>query len=170
MASPTRDEFLSYVHTPLTNTGEDPDSGSPTKSAMRCRWNQLQHWDVEVDANGYWEAMSDDDRHATLTVRLGYWDHVAFTLSNYTEPFISEPTLRSPFDTAYRNPHNVAIRGATDAHADMWPEGSGSNLTKPPITRSDLVFVYDGRLTGVGELKCWWNVTEAEFEEVKVGI
>ena len=62
------------------------------------------------------------------------------------------------------------MRGAADAHADMWPEGSGSNLTKPPITRSDLLFVYNGRLTGVGELKCWWKVTEAEFEEVKAGI
>ena len=51
--------------------------------------------------------------------------------------------------------------------AQMWTEGSGTQLAKPPIAPSDFLFVHDGKLTGIIELKCWWKVTEAQFEAVK---
>ena len=63
---PTREEFLSYVHTPLTNPQGDPAAGSPTKSAMRYRWRELRDWDVESDAGEYWDGVSESDKQARL--------------------------------------------------------------------------------------------------------
>jgi hypothetical protein len=115
----------------------------------------------------YWEAISDTDKDSRLAVQSGYWDHVAGMLGSFTEPFITEPTLREPFGLAYRSAHNTAIRGASDAHTDLWSEGSGSRLAQPPKSRSDFLFVYQVVLTGIIELKCWWKVTAAELEAVR---
>lgn len=58
----------------------------------------------------------------------------------------------------------IAIRGASDVHAEMWTEGS--RLEKPPIGKANFILVYDGKLTGVIDLKTWWKVTEAQIEDV----
>jgi hypothetical protein len=166
MASPTRHDFLNYVHTPLTNPNGDPPPGSPTKSTMRYRWRGLHRWDVEADANAYWDVIPDDDKDSTLAVQPGYWQFVAGMLPN-PHPYTSESTLRLPFGIAYLHPHNAAIQSGSDAHAQMWPEGSGAQLARPPIAPSGFLFVHDGRLTGIIELKCWWKVTEAQFDAVK---
>jgi hypothetical protein len=165
MASPTREEFLNYVPTPLTNPNGDPSPGSPTKSTMRYRWRELHHWDVEAEANAYWDEIPDDDKDSMLAVQPGYWQVVASMLNN--PPYTSESTLRLPFGIAYLHPLNAATQSASDAHAQMWTEGSGAQLAKPPIAPSDFLFVHDGKLTGIIELKCWWKVTESQFEDVK---
>jgi hypothetical protein len=167
MTSPTRNEFLSHVHPRLVNPTGDPAPGSPTKSTMRYRWRELLQWDVEADAQSYWDNLADDDKNTRLAVRPGYWDFVQDQLDSFTQPFTSEPTLRVPFSTALQLPHNVAIRGASDIHAEMWTEGS--HLDTPPIGNADFIMVYDGKLTGLIELKTWWKVTEAEIEEVRAG-
>src|SRR5437667_10812230 len=116
MPSPTREEFLSYVHTPLTNAQGDPLSGSPTKSTMRYRWRELRDWDVEADAREYWDMLPDEDKDVVLiNVREAYWEFVREELDDLAEPFIAEPTLQGSFTAAFRNPHNRVIKGASDA-------------------------------------------------------
>ena len=105
---PTREEYFSYVHLPLTNPEGDPPPGSPTKSPMRYRWRELRDWDVEAGANAYWDAMSDADKQARLT-RVPPWEVVRMMLTNIVEPFTSEPSLHDPFVTAFRIPHNGAM-------------------------------------------------------------
>jgi hypothetical protein len=88
-------------------------------------------------------------------------------LSRFTQPFASEPTLLVPFSNADHTPDNIAIRGASDVHAEMWTQGSRPD--QPPIGNTDFIMVYDGKLIGLIELKTLWKVTEAEIEEVRAG-
>jgi len=167
MAAPTRDEFLSHVHQVLVRHEADGNrKGSPTKSTQRYRWRQLLPWDVEADACAYWDALGDNQRTATLGVMPGYWDFVQQQLDD-PQPLTSEPALRTPFSIAFRLPHNLAIRGAADIHAEMWSEGSQPE--PQPLANADCLMVYDGKLCGLIELKTWWKVTEAEIEQVRRG-
>ena len=168
MAALTRDEFLSHVHQRLVRPETDGNrKGSPTKSTQRYRWRQLLPWDVEGDARAYWDALGDDQRTATLGVMPGYWDFVQQQLDDYSQPLTSEPSLRLPFGIAFQTPHNRAIRGAGDVHAEMWSEGSQPE--PQPLANADCIMVYDGQLCGLVELKTWWKVTEAEIEQVRQG-
>jgi hypothetical protein len=167
MTVPTRDEFLNYVHRGLTHSNTDPKKSSPTKSTQRYRWRQLLPWDVEAEARGYWDALGEDQKTAALAVMPGYWDFVQVQLDGYTQPLTSESRLRIPFGNAFQIPHNLAIRGAGDAHAEMWTEGAQPD--PQPLANADLIMVYDGKLCGLVELKTWWKVTEAEIEEVRQG-
>jgi hypothetical protein len=134
---------------------------------MRYRWRELRDWDFEAEGNTYWGGMSEGDKQSRLT-RVPPWEVVRIMLANIVEPFTSEPSLHDPFVTAFRIPHNGAIQGASDAHAEIRSAVSG--LHEPPIGNSDLVFVYDNKLTGIIELKTWWNVTEQQIAQVKSGI
>jgi len=167
MASPTRDEFLGYIHQPCRNRDGDPLPGSPTKSTRRYRWRELRDWDIERDATEYWAGLPDADKTQTVNVRPGYWDFIADQLESSDEPLTSEHVLQFPFSNALRNPLNKAIRGASDAHAEMWTEGS--KLAKEPVGNPDFIMVYEGKLTGLVELKTWWNVTDAEIDDVRTG-
>jgi len=168
MAATTRDEFLSHVHQGLVHHETDGKKGSPTKSTQRYRWRQLLPWDVEADARAYWDALSDDERTASVGVAPGYWDFVQQQLDDYSQPLTSEPSLRVPFSNAFQTPHNRAIRGAGDIHAAMWSEGSQPE--PQPLANADCIMVYDGKLCGLIELKTWWKVTEAEIEQVRQGV
>jgi hypothetical protein len=127
----------------------------------------LHHWDVEIDGNAYWEGLPEDDKSARLRVNSAYWESVESTTTSSNQPRMSERALMTPFSTAYIIPHNEAIKGGSDAHAEVWDDGS---LLEPsPVANPDFFFVYDGKLTGVIELKTWWKVTENEIEEVKDG-
>jgi hypothetical protein len=167
MASPTREEFLNYVHTPLANPQGDPPTGSPTKSTMRYRWRELRDWDIEADAIAYWDGLPDHDKHARL-VAAGYWEVVRMQLDGFDQPFSSESNLRDPFGNAFRAPHNLAVQRSSDVHAKMWSEASV--LDESPIGNADFLFVYDNKLTGIIELKTWWKVNQTQFEEVKAGM
>jgi hypothetical protein len=96
-----------------------------------------------------------------------YWDVVRLQLDGYTQPLTSEPGLRIPFGNAFQIPHNLAIRGDDDAHAEMWTEGAQPD--PQPLANADFIMVYNGKLCGLIELKTWWKVTEAEIEEVREG-
>jgi hypothetical protein len=164
---PTRDEFLEHIYEPLVNPDGDPPKGSPTKSTTRYPWRTLHHWDVEADANAYWEGLPDDDKCSNVRVRSGYWDSVEDQLDDSFQPRDSESTLQFPFGVAYRGPHNRVIQGASDAHAEIWDKGS--RLQPSSVGNADFLFVHDRKLTGVIELKTWWKVTENEIEVVKAG-
>jgi|SRR5271170_5397293 len=164
MTSPTRDEFLNYVHTPLVHPGA-PSDGSPTKSATRYPWKELHHWDVEADAMAYWDTLPDKD--AMLEVSPAYWGFVQTQLSDLTQRFTSEPTPTVPFNKSYQTLHDTSIQGASDAHAHIWSQAF--LVENPLIGNADFVFVYNGKIVGVIELKTWWKVTEAQIEDVKAG-
>ena len=148
----TREEFLSHVHQPLTNPQGDPaPTGSPTKSTMRYRWRHLRDWDVEADAQEYWAQVSDADKQAVLSnIPRAHWEFVRLQLINMTEPFTAEPSLRGPFEVAFRTGHNGAIIGASDAHAEIRSSTAGLE-GEPPIGNSDLVFAYNNKLAGIIE-------------------
>ena len=167
MSGPTRDEFLEHIHPPLVNPDGDPLKESPTKSTMRYRWRTLHHWDVEADANVYWEGLPDADKTGRLGVHLAYWEVMQSATTSNTQPRDSESTLREPFSLNYGHPHDQAIKGASDAHAEIWVEGA--KLKPSLIGKADFLFVYNGKLTGVIELKTWWKVTEDDIEDVKAG-
>jgi hypothetical protein len=86
MASPTRDEFLSYVHQPRRNRDSDPEPGSPIKSTMRHRWRELRQWAVEQEARAYRDALPDDDEAQMIDVPLGYWGFIEHQLWSYSQP------------------------------------------------------------------------------------
>jgi hypothetical protein len=127
----------------------------------------LRHWAVEEEARVYWDALLDDDKAQMIDVPLAYWGVVEHQLRSYSQPLTSESTLKVPFSNAIQTPHNTAIQGASDAHAEMWTEGS--KLAKEPIGNADFIMVYDGKLTGLIELKTWWKVTTAAIEDVRAG-
>jgi len=167
MASPTRDEFLGYVHQPRRNRDGDPLPGSPTKSTTRYRWRELRGWDVERDATAYLADLPDADKTQTLDVPPAFWSTIEHLLRISGRHLTAEATLKVPFSNAFRDPLNTAIEGASDAHAEMWSEGS--RLAKEPVGNADFIMVYEGKLTGLVELKTWWNVTNAEIDDVRAG-
>jgi hypothetical protein len=166
----TREEFLAHVHTSLVNPHGDPPPGSPTKSTLRTRWRELRDWDIEAEATQYLIDMNDDDRNARLTgVTAEYWNFVRVTLNAYIQPYMRELTLRDPFGNAFRAPHNIAITGASDIHAEIWGDSSG--LDPPPISTADLFLVASaGKLAGIIELKPWWKVDHTQIEQVRTGM
>jgi hypothetical protein len=163
---PTREEFLDHIHEPLTTPHGDPPKGSPTKSTPRYRWRTLHHWDVEGDANAYWDGLPEDAKFSNLQVGSGYWDSIESLLIDSFQPRDSEHTLRLPFSVAYRLPLNRAIQGASDAHAEVWDEGS--RLQQSPIGNPDFIFVHDGKLMGVIELKTWWKLLRRKSRKSKL--
>jgi hypothetical protein len=166
MTAPTRDEFLSHVHQGLVNPDTDPKKRSPTKSTQRYRWRELLPWDVEAEARAYWDALGEDDKTAILPV-AGYWGIAQLQVDSDFEEFASESGLRSPFNAAFKHPHNLAIRGASDEHAEMRSEDS--NFAQRPTANADYFMIYDGKICGLIEVKTWWKVTEAEIEEARSG-
>lgn len=166
MTAPTRDEFLSHVHPGLAHPETAPKKGSPTKSTQRYRWRELLSWDAEAQACAYWDSLDWTDKTAILPV-AGYWAIAQLQVDSDFEEFASEPGLRSPFNSAFKHPHNLAIRGAGDKHAEMRSEGS--SFAERPLANADYFMVYDGKVCGLIELKTWWKVTEAEIEEVRSG-
>jgi len=163
MAAQSREEFLSHVHQPRSNNA---GPGSPTKSTMRYRWRELRHWAVEEECRAYWEALSAEDK-AAIVAPPGYWDVVELQLGSSGEPLASESELKPPFSYSFQSPHNIAIKGAGDAHAEIWSEGA--RLAKEPLGNADFLVVYDGKLAGAIELKMWWKVNDAEIEDVRAG-
>jgi hypothetical protein len=165
----TREEFLSHTHTPLVNPNGDPPPGSPTKSTLRTRWRELRDWDIEEEAIQYLSDMKDEDRNARMAgITTEYWNFVRATLNAYIQPYMRELTLRDPFGNAFRAPHNIAIMGASDSHAEIWGDGSG--LDPPPISTADLFLVASGgKLAGIIELKPWWKVDQTQIDQVKTG-
>jgi hypothetical protein len=165
----TREEFLGHAHTPLVNPHGDPSPGSPTKSTLRTRWRELRDWDIEAEATQYLIDMTDEDRNARMTgITAEYWNFVRATLNACIQPYMRELALRDPFGNAFRAPHNIAIIGASDSHAEIWGDASG--LNSPPISTADLFFVAPGnKVAGIIELKPWWKVDETQIEQVRIG-
>src|SRR5947207_11518889 len=147
MASLNRNEFLSYFHQRHRNRDGDPEPSSPTKSTTRYRWRELRPWAFQQEARTYWDGLPDEDKAQMIAVRPGFWAVIEILLRAYSQPLTSESALKTPFGIAFQNPHNLAIRGAGDAHAEMWSEGS--RLSKEPLGKANFIMVYDGKLGGL---------------------
>jgi hypothetical protein len=167
MTPPTREEFLNHIHRPLARDGDN--SGSPTKSTMRYRWRELRDWDAEADARNYWNGLPTVDKEARIGTRVSHWDSVLDYFDANETPYTSESSLRGPFEAAYLNGHNHAIKGASDAHAAMWTGVDATGLEEPPVGNADFMFVYNKKLAGVIELKTWWKVDQAQIDDVRAG-
>jgi len=146
----------------------DPSPGSPTKSTLRTRWRELRDWDIEAEATQYLIDMNEDRVARLVGIPPEYWTVVRAMLNSYIQPYMRELTLRDPFGTAFRAPHNASIVGAGDSHAEIWGDASG--LNPPPISTADLFFVAPGdKLAGIIELKPWSKVDETQIEQVRIG-
>lgn len=145
-----------------------------THSLVRLQNRRRDFDGASCDTGMSWERPNrigmhcpDDDKTRTVDVPLGYWNVIEHQLRSFSRPLTTEPTLKFPFNNAIQNPHNTAIQGASDAHAEIWAEGS--KLATQPIGNADFIMVYDGKLTGIIELKTWWKVTPTEIEDVRAG-
>jgi hypothetical protein len=119
MTNPTREEFLGYVHTPLSNQFGDPrvTRNEAITSVTRYRWSELRDWDVETDAREYWDALSDDKHARLFTVGPGYWDQTRAELDSVSHGFRAEGALTVPFGMAFQAPHNLSVHDSSDPHA-----------------------------------------------------
>ena len=128
----------------------------------------MRDWDIEGEGRAYWEGVSSSDKQAKIAgVDSGFWTMVQSLLGAFMEPFTQEPTLRAPFSTAYQGPHNLAIVGASDQHAVMRIGVGGLDIV--PLSNPDLIFVHEGQLAGIVELKTWWKVYETQINDVRTG-
>ena len=159
----TREQFLGHIHVPLQTTARP---SSPTKSTYRVRWRQLSEWnDFILDARTYWDDLPDTQKSAVLTgVPPNYWDVLVGTLADIAPSVTQEPHLGTPFAVLYSAPHNKAINGAVDDHARITTQ-----LPPTTVGQPDGCFEYDDRLTGIIELKSFWNLTERTILEVLQG-
>jgi hypothetical protein len=87
---------------------------------MRYRRRELRDWDIEADVRQYWDGISDDDKQAALpNVVQHQWEIVQLQLMTMGPPFTAEESIRYPFTNAFIVPHNGAIQGASDPHAEI---------------------------------------------------
>ena len=79
----------------------------------------------------------------------------------------TELQLRQPFETQYVHPHNIAVCGvgAAQAHAKIAVFSPEYSLAGEP----DYLFVYNGIVCGVIEMKTFWKVSKESVEEVLNG-
>ena len=75
--------------------------------------------------------------------------------------FRREPHLITPFTVAYSGPHNEAISGASDDHASL-----ETALPEDIVGTPDGYFENYDKVTGIVEIKTFWNVTEQRIDEV----
>jgi len=122
-------------------------------------------WNVERDASNYWAALPPHEKTAQLTVRPAYWDVVQDQLDGETNVG-SENALCNLFNIAFRLPHNTAIVGSADEHADIRLEGT---VDPQPLSNSDFFMMHNDVLCGLIELKTWWKVTDGEIDQVRQG-
>jgi hypothetical protein len=101
-----------------------------------------------------WRCFLQPARNSLINISGAHWEVVRSQLFNINEPFIAEQTLRDPFSAAFRTGDNGAIHGASDAHAEIRSHSMGLE-GEPPIGNSDLIFVYNNKLSGIIELKTW---------------
>lgn len=160
--STTRAQFLDRVHQPLHS---DTRRSSPTKSTYRVRWRELAEWTTFAgDALAYWDNLDDAEQNAVLpTVGERYWHQAYETLNNTTPIVTVEDDLGIYFTLLYGAPHNVAIRGASDDHAEFIRRHP--DLTGLP----DGCLKFDDRIAGIVEIKTFWNINEDVMREVFQG-
>ena len=79
----------------------------------------------------------------------------------------TELQLRQPFETQYLHPHNIAAcgTGAAHSHAQIAVFSPEYGLAGDP----DYLFVYNGIVCGVIEMKTFWKVSRESVEEVLNG-
>lgn len=76
----------------------------------------------------------------------------------------TELQLRQPFETQYVHPHNIAAcgMGAAHSHAQIAMFSSEYGLAGEP----DYLFIYNGIVCGIIEMKTFWKVSRESVEEV----
>ena len=162
----TRAQFLRHVHPPLHNSNADPPHSSPTKSTYRLHWRELREWETfTLDTQTYWDALDDMDKNAPLPIHPAYWSVVQSLLHQISPSrFSREHQLATPFANLYAAPHNEAISGAGDEHARLDTSAPDDVVGQP-----DGCFENNEQLTGIVEIKSFWNLTEQAIDQVLQG-
>jgi len=160
----TREQFLSQVHPPLDSLGQP---SSPTKSVFRVRWRELSEWnDFVSGASTYWSNLPNEEKsHVLPRVSSGYWEQQYETLTDSASSASQEPHLVTPFALLYSAPHNKAIVGSSDDHARILTQVPSNTVGQP-----DGSLQFDNQLSGIIELKSFWNLTETTILEVLQGL
>jgi hypothetical protein len=86
------------------------------------------------------------NEQAAVVTRVSYWDSVLEYFDANRTSYTSELSLRGPFEAAYLNAHNHAIKDSSDAHAEMWTAADIIGLEEPPVNSADFIFVYSKKL------------------------
>ena len=140
--SVSREQFLRHVHNPLQSPAAQ---SSPTKSTYRVRWRELSEWeDFVSDARTYWDNLAGIEKGSPLPgVSDNYWDVTRTTLNFLATRLGREQHLRTPFSLLYSAPHNAAIAGSDNEHAQITDQ-----LPEDTVGEPDACFEYDNRLAG----------------------
>lgn len=161
----TREQFLTHIHQPLQNAGENPPRSSSTKSAYRVHWRVLSEWiDFPSEAQTYWNSLDDSEKNTIVRASPDYWLDTEERLRNIFTTFSREPHLSTPFDLLYAEPHNRATNGHGNGHARITTQ-----VPETAVDLPDLCFRLNNDFVGVAEIKTSWNLTESSIEEVLQG-
>ena len=148
------------MHQPLQRTSRP---SSPTKSTYRVRWREIHEWaDFVTEAQEYWDDLDNSEKNEVIQeAPLNYWDVWEAGLVAAMPTVSREVHLLIPFTFKYSIPHNHAIPGARDNHSRI-------AMRVPDITigQPDACFEYDDKVSGIIEVKTFWNLTRESIVEV----
>jgi hypothetical protein len=159
----TREQLLGHVHPPLQSAAR---RSSPTKSTYRARWREISEWtDFAAEAQEYWDGLGETEKTQVIPeARATLWDQLSESLAVAMPVVSREGHLLIPFMFKYSIPHNHAIPGAHDLHAQIT-----TNIPDSIIGQPDACFEHDDKIGGVIEVKTFWNLTQQSVLEVIQG-
>ena len=162
----TTREVLLATRGIVLNQGTYSQSASPTLSTSRVRWQSIVRWTaIQQDFNTHWQSLTQEELGAVVDQR-NYMVTLPQILAVLPEP-TSKLQLRQPFELQYVYPHNFAAGGSgtVHSHAQITVFSGEYGLAGEP----DYLFVYDGTVCGVIEMKTFWKVSAQSIEEVLNG-
>ena len=151
----------------VLNQGTYSQSTSPTLSTSRVRWRAIARWTtIQQDFETYWRSLTQEELGAVIE-RTNYMTTTRVSFLATLPAPTSELELHQPFHVLYVYPHNVAVGslGAAHSHAQITVFSSQYCLAGEP----DYLFVYNGTVCGVIEMKTFWKVSRQSIEEVLSG-
>jgi hypothetical protein len=155
----TRQQLLIHVHPPLQSTAR---RSSPTKPTYRIRWREICEWtDFVIEAQTYWDGLDDAEKNQMIQTPSNYWDVLEAGLMAAMPSVSRERHLLTPFALKYCVSHNHAVSGARDDHASIT-----IGIPDTIIGQPDACFVYDDNISGIIEIKPFWNLTNESIVQV----
>jgi hypothetical protein len=116
---------------------------------------------------GYLRNLAPEELYAQVGP-ANYRDSIDMVLRRRIHP-CDESSLRPWIENIYFVPHSLVTDpvAAEHPHAEIL-EGAPARF--PQAGKCDYLFVHDGEICGVVELKTYWKVTSAQIDEVINGI
>ena len=151
----------------VLNQGTFSQSGSPTLSTSRVRWQSIQRWvTIQQDFETYWQSLNQEELGAVIE-QTNYMANTRLSLLAMLPAPTTELELFHPFQVLYVYPHNFAASsvGAAHSHVQITVFAPQYALAGEP----DYLFVYNGIVCGVIEMKTFWKVSRESIEEVLNG-